>query len=88
MTIQFFSQSMALITKIRNRMKNRLLIMANKLMLIQRHFVETVFSSMKSLQTLIHHRHRCPSNAFAHLLAGLIHYQLRTDKLTIPTVHP
>ena len=69
-------------------MKNRILILADKLMLAQRHFIETVFSSMKSLQTLIHHRHRCPINAFAHLLAGLIHYQLRPNKPSIPIVHP
>ena len=80
---QLFAQGVTLITKIKKRMKNRLVIMADKLMLAQRHFIETVFSSMKSLHTLIHHRHRSPINAFAHLLAGLIHYQLRTDKPTI-----
>ncbi|MBA3814450.1 MAG: hypothetical protein H0X26_08220 [Alphaproteobacteria bacterium] len=51
---------------------------------MRRSFVETIFSSLKSLGTLIHHRHRCPINAFAHLFAGLIHYQLRTDK---PSLH-
>ena len=52
----------------------------DKLILMRRSYVETIFSSIKSLNTLIHHRHRCPINAFAHLFAGLINYQLRTDK--------
>jgi len=58
--------------------------MTDKMMLMRRFFVETIFSSMKSLDTLIHHRHRCPVNAFAHLFAGLINYQLRADQ---PTLH-
>jgi len=32
------------------------------------------------LNTLIHSRHRSPINAFSHLFAGLINYQIRTDK--------
>jgi hypothetical protein len=55
----------------------------DKLMLQKRSLVETIFSSMKSLRTLIHSRHRSPINAFFHLLAGLINYQLRPDKPVI-----
>ncbi|AIK96226.1 hypothetical protein ID47_04910 [Candidatus Paracaedibacter acanthamoebae] len=65
-------------------MKNCLMDMTDKMMLMRRSFVETIFSSMKSFNTLIHHRHRCPINAFAHLFAGLINYQLRPDK---PSLH-
>ena len=54
--------------------------MTDKMMLMKRPFVETIFSSMKSLNTLIHSRHRSPVNAFSHLFDGLIHYQLRDDK--------
>lgn len=79
-----FSQGITLITKIRKNMKNCLMEMANKLMLMRRSFVETIFSSIKSLNILIHHRHRCPINAFAHLFAGLINYQIKTDK---PSLH-
>ncbi|MBA3814261.1 MAG: IS982 family transposase [Alphaproteobacteria bacterium] len=79
-----FQGGVTLITKIKKNMKNCLMPMQDKLMLMRRSFVETIFSSLKSLDTLIHHRHRCPINAFAHLFAGLIHYQLRTDK---PSLH-
>ena len=72
-----------LITKVRKNMNNRLMEITDKLMLMKRCFIESIFSSMKSLNTLIHHRHRCAVNAFSHLMAGLINYQLRQDKPTL-----
>jgi hypothetical protein len=75
-----FTKGITLITKIKKNMKNCLMNTTDKLMLMRRSFVETIFSSMKSLNTLIHHRHRSPFNAFAHLFAGLINYQIRPDK--------
>ena len=80
-----FDQGVTLITKIKKRMKNKLMSLKDKAMLQKRGFIETIFSSLKSLGTLIHHRHRCPINAYAHLLAGFINYQLRQDK---PSLHP
>lgn len=78
-----FEQGTTLITKIKKNMKNCLMHVKDKLMLKKRSLVETIFSSMKCLQTLIHSRHRSPINAFSHLLAGLINYQLRSDKPAI-----
>ena len=80
---KLFEHGSILITKIKKNMKNILMDMSDKMMLMKRSFVETIFSSMKSLNTLIHHRHRCPTNAFAHLFAGLIVYQIRDDKPTL-----
>ncbi|MBL0942222.1 MAG: IS982 family transposase [Alphaproteobacteria bacterium] len=81
---KLFEKGVTLITKIRKNMKNCLLEIQDKLMLMRRSFVETIFSSIKCLNTLIHHRHRCPINAFSYLFAGFINYQLRTDK---PSLH-
>lgn len=83
---QLFSQGVTLITKVRKNMKNCLMSLSDKLMLMRRSFVETIFSSMKSLNTLIHHRHRCHVNAFSHLLAGLINYQIRQDKPSLQQI--
>lgn len=77
---QLFDQGVTLITKIKKNMKNCLMGITDKLMLMKHCYIETIFSSIKSLNTLIHHRHRCLINAFAHLFAGLINYQLRNDK--------
>jgi hypothetical protein len=82
---QLFNRGVKLITKIRKNMKNCLMEMQDKLMLMKRSFIETIFSSLKCLHTLIHHRHRCPINAFTHLFAGLVNYQLRPDK---PSLYP
>ncbi|AIL12670.1 hypothetical protein IM40_02655 [Candidatus Paracaedimonas acanthamoebae] len=81
---QLFEKGITLITKIKRNMKNILMETVDKLMLMKRSFIETIFSSLKSLNTLIHHRHRNPINAFTHLLAGLINYQIRHDK---PSLH-
>ena len=61
-------------------MKNILMDTTDKMMLMRRSFIETIFSSTKSLNILIHSRHRYPINAFSHLFAGLINYQIREDK--------
>lgn len=81
---ELFESGITLITKIKRNMKNILMDTADKLMLMKRSFIETIFSSLKSLNTLIHHRHRNPINALSHLLAGLINYQIRDDK---PSLH-
>ena len=81
---ELFEQGITLITKIKKNMKNRLMDMTDKIMLMKRYFIETIFSSIKSLNTFVHHRHRSSSNAFVHLFAALIHYQIRTDK---PSLH-
>ena len=80
-----FDQGVTLITKIKKRMKNKFMSLKDKAMLQKRGFIETIFSSLKSLGTLIHHRYLCPINAFAHLIAALINYQIRQDK---PSLHP
>lgn len=79
-----FQKGVTLITKVRKNMKNRLLSVEDKLMLMKRSFIETVFSSLKSLGIFIHHRHRSSFNAFCHILSGLIAYQLRENK---PSLH-
>lgn len=78
-----FQQGTTLITKVKKNMNNRLIEITDKIMLMKRCFIESIFSSMKLLGTLIHHRHRSPVNAFSHLIAGLINYQLRDDKPTL-----
>lgn len=79
-----FKGGVQLITRIKKNMKNCLMDTTDKPMLMCRFFMEIIFSSLKSVNTLIHTKHRSPINAFAHLMAGLINYQLRTNK---PSLH-
>ena len=79
-----FKAGVTFMTKIKKNMKNRLMGMTYKLMLMKRSFIQALFYSIKSLNTFVHHRHRSSHNAFVHLFVGLIHYQFRTDK---PSLH-
>lgn len=86
LSAELFEQKITLITKIKKNMKNILMNTTDKMMLMRRCFIETVFSSIKSLNTLIHSRHRSAINAFAHLFAGLINYQIRDDKPSLDQI--
>jgi IS5 family transposase len=80
-----WQQGTHLVTGVRKNMQNKLMPIMDKLLLKKRAFVESIFSSLKSSGSFEHSRHRSPTNAFCHLLAALIAYQLRTDK---PTLFP
>ena len=81
-----FKGGVKLITRIKKNMKNGLMDTADKLMLMRRSFIETIFSSIKSVNTFVHTRHRSPINALSHLIAGLINYQIRTDKPSLESI--
>ena len=81
-----FNQGVTLIAKIKKSMKNCLLEIEDKLMLMRRSFIETIFSFLKSLNDLIHTRQHSVTNAFAHLLVGLIHYQLPSYKPSLNSI--
>jgi hypothetical protein len=53
-----FQQGTTLITKGRNKRKNILMNLADKIMLKKRSWGEIIFSSLKSFNTLLHSCHR------------------------------
>jgi len=67
-------------TEIKKKLKNCLMDITDETILMQRSFIETIFSSMKLLGILIHFRHRSPVSAFTYLFAGLTSYPSREDK--------
>jgi len=82
-----------LITKLRKNMQNRLLTLADKLLLRKRALIETIHDQLKNICQIEHSRHRSPLNFLVHLLAGLTAYShlpkkpslhLDRDLLTIP----
>ncbi len=50
------------------------------MILTKKSFVETIFSSMKYLNNLIHNNDKCLINAFCCVFAGLLNYQIYVDK--------
>ena len=77
---QLFGRGLQLITRIKSNMKNRLILLWDKLLLRKRAVVETVIDQLKNISQIEHSRHRSIVNYFTEIVAGLIAYTYR-DKL-------
>lgn len=73
-----------LITKLKANMKNRLLPLADKILLRKRAIIETVFDQLKNISQIEHTRHRSVNNFVVNLLCGLIAYCHQPKK---PSLH-
>ena len=80
---QLWQQGLQLITNVRSNMKQRLLPLADKLMLRKRFIIETVNDHLKNNEQIEHSRHRSFTNFSVNLLAGLVAYQLQPKKPSI-----
>ena len=63
-----------LFTTIRNKMKNKLMSMKEKILLRKRVLVETVNDQLKNISQLEHTRHRSVANFFINALAAIAAY--------------
>jgi len=63
-----------LITRLKKNMKNRLLLLIDKLLLRKRTIIESVVDQLKNISQIEHTRHRSPINAFINIIAGIIAY--------------
>jgi Transposase DDE domain len=68
------TQGLHLITRLRKNMRNRLLTVADKLLLRKRALIETIHDQLKNICQIEHTRHRNPIHFLVHLLAGLTAY--------------
>ena len=78
------TQGLRLITKLRKKMRNRLLLLSDKLLLRKRAIIETINDQLKNIGQIEHSRHRSPINFLVHLIAGLIAYCQQPKK---PSLH-
>lgn len=76
-------RGLKLVTGIKKNMKNKLMILKEKILLKKRSIIETVFGVMKNHFELEHSRHRSIANACVHLLGTLVAYCLRGKKPSI-----
>jgi hypothetical protein len=81
---QLLEQGIQLITKLKANMKNRLLPLADKLLLRKRAICETINDQLKNISQIEHTRHRSPINFLVNLLCGLIAYCHQPKK---PSLH-
>ncbi len=66
--------NLELITKLKKNMKNRLMPLADKLLLRKRAIIETIIDQLKNISQIEHTRHRSFLNFLVNLVCGLIAY--------------
>lgn len=76
-----------LITKLRKNMKNRLMLLIDKILLRKRAVIESIIDQLKNISQIEHTRHRSPRNFFINVLAGLIAYCHRPKKPSLNLDH-
>lgn len=77
---QLMAQGIQLITKVKSNMKNKLLLMSDKLLLRKRSIIETINDQLKNISQIEHSRHRSPINFLVNLISGLIAYTHQPKK--------
>ena len=80
---QLFERGLQLITKIRKNMKNKLMVLSDKLMLRKRAIIETINDQLKNISQIEHSRHRSLTGFMLNLVAGLVAYCHQPKKPSI-----
>lgn len=80
---ELYEQGLHLITKLRKNMKNKLLLLSDKIKLKHRALIESVNDLLMSVFDIDHTRHRSPVNAIAHAFSGLIAYCFYEQKPSV-----
>ena len=80
---QLQQSGVQLITKLKRRMKNKLIPLLDKVLLRKRMLIESVGEQLKHVCHISHTRHRSVNNAFVHILAALVAYTWYERKPTL-----
>jgi hypothetical protein len=84
---QLLQRNVHLITRLRKNMKNRLMLLMDKLLLRKRALIETVVDQLKNISQVAHTRHRSVDNFLVNLVAGLIAYTHQPKKPSLNLDH-
>lgn len=71
---QLRQRGIHLITRLKSNMKNRLIVLSDKLLLRKRSILETIVDQLKNISQIEHTRHRSLANFMVNVVAGLIAY--------------
>lgn len=77
---KLIEQKLQLITKLKKRMKNKLMLFIDKILLRKRAVIESVYDQLKNIFQIEHTRHRSKVNFLVNLLSGLAAYSLAPKK--------
>ncbi|OAA86920.1 IS982 family transposase [Clostridium ljungdahlii] len=84
-----YFKGVQLITKLKKNMKNKIMVMEDKILLRKRAIIETINDHLKNVCQIEHSRHRSFTNFMVNIVAGLVAYSflpkkpsLKLDKCT------
>lgn len=80
LTDDLLEKGLHLITGIKKNMKNKLMLLLDKILLRKRSIIETVNDQLKNISQIEHSRHRSVYNFIVNLLCGLIAYTYQPKK--------
>lgn len=80
---RLYSRGLKLVTGIKSNMKNKLVLIEEKIFLRKRSVIETVNDMLKNTCQIEHSRHRSPINFLVNLFSGLVAYCLLDKKPSI-----
>lgn len=78
-----YERGLQLVTKSKKKMKNRLVKLIDKILLLKRAVIESVNDYLKNVCQIEHSRHRSPFNFLVNLIAGLTAYTYLPKKPSI-----
>jgi hypothetical protein len=78
-----FERGLKLVTGIKKNMKNKLVVLREKILLRKRSIIETVNGVLKEDFEISHTRHRSIINGFIHIFSTLVAYALKSKKPAI-----
>lgn len=77
---RLFERGLQLFTTVKSNMKQKLMLIKDKILLRKRSLIETVNDQLKNISQIEHTRHRSPQNFLVNLLAGIAAYDLQPKK--------
>jgi hypothetical protein len=80
---QLFQKGISLVTSIKKTMKNKLMLIEDKILLRKRSVIETVNDQLKNISQVEHTRHRSINNFITNMISGLVAYSLQPKKPSI-----
>ena len=75
-----YEKGVQMITKIKRNMKNKIMHLADKILLRKRGMIECVNNKLKADCQIEHHRHRSPWNFFVNLISAIVAYAYDPSK--------
>src|SRR3982751_1314300 len=77
---QLWTEGVQLITKLKRKMKNKLMPVLDKLLLRKRALIECVNDQLKNISQIEHTRHRSAANGIVNMLAAVVAYTFQPKK--------